>query len=102
MTPKDLWMNYFKNINENMDIQIKAVCSVVRLLACSYFFKYRSAFLQSATADELLLESSGSTSYEKHRLKSSEFVEGKDLTTYNLRKTFTAITNSRNQTLFAG
>ena len=102
MTPKDLWMNYFKNINENTDIQIKAVCSVVRLLACGYFFKYRSAFLQSATVDELLLESSGSTSYEKDRLKSSEFVEGKDLATYNYRKTFTAITNSRNQTLFAG
>ena len=57
----------FQNINENTDIQIKAVCSVVRLLACGYFFKYRSAFPQSATVDELLLESSGGTSCEKHR-----------------------------------
>ena len=57
----------FPNINENNDIQITAVCSVVRLLACGYFFKYRSAFPQSATVDELLLESSGGTSYEKHR-----------------------------------
>ena len=87
-------MNSFKNINENTDIQIKAVCSVVRLLACGSFFKYRSAFPQSATVD--------STSYGKHRLKSYEFVEGKDLATYNHRKTFTAVTNGRNQTLFAG
>ena len=27
----------FQNMNENTDIQIKAVCSVVRLLACGYF-----------------------------------------------------------------
>ena len=39
----------------------------MRLLACGYFFKYRSAFPQSATVHQLLLESSGSTSYEKHR-----------------------------------
>ena len=57
----------FQNIKENTDIQIEAVCSVVRLLACGYFFKYRSACPQSATVDELLLESSGGTSYEKHR-----------------------------------
>ena len=39
----------------------------MRLLACGYFFKYRSAFPQSATADRLLLELSSGTSYEKHR-----------------------------------
>ena len=36
-------------------MQIKAVGSVVRLLACGYFFIYRSAFPQSATVDGLLL-----------------------------------------------
>ena len=60
-------LELFQNTNESTDIQIKAVCSVVRLLACSYFFKYRSAFPQSATVDELLLKSYGGTSYEKHR-----------------------------------
>ena len=56
----------FQNIDENTDIQIKAVCSVVTLLACGYFFTFRSAFPQSGTVDELL-ESSGDTSYKKHR-----------------------------------
>ena len=57
----------FQNINEHTDIQIKAVCSVMTLLACGYFFKYRSSLPQSATIDELLLESPGGTSYEKQR-----------------------------------
>ena len=39
----------------------------MRLLDSGYFFKYRSALPQSATADELLLQPSGGTSYEKHR-----------------------------------